>query len=210
MFSRCMTRKLRSVEAEALAMMHTSFRSACSVKGHPPDSPKWEPTLTPARCHKRGTNTPNLGSKKLIFRVLNRPFETATKTTHESTGTKSRRACTPSRVTPSDEADQALQFQDPVPRDLCACLRKKRCQNIVAQSNFKSKWCSGSTSIVHVALWFFAFPIKAHVFSFLLGQTVQIEPGLLCDGRNAAATATRDASVAESVLQGSPRKFVCY
>ena len=28
----------------------------------------------------------------------------------------------------------------------------------------QSQWCSGCTSIVHVAQWFFAFPIKAHVF----------------------------------------------
>ena len=55
----------------------------------------------------------------------------------------------------------------------------------------QNKWCCGCTSIVHVARWFFAFPIKAHVFSFLLGQIVQGEPGLLCCGRNAAASATR-------------------
>ena len=99
-----------------MAMMHTNFRSACSVKGHPPDSPKWEPTLTLARCHKRGTNTPNFRSEKLIFRVLNRLFETATKTTRESTGTKSRRACTPSRVTRLTRliklSSSKIQFQE--------------------------------------------------------------------------------------------------
>ena len=34
-------------------------------------------------------------------------------------------------------------------------------------------------SIVHVARWFFAFPIKAPVFSFLLGQIVHGEPSFV-------------------------------
>ena len=38
---RGLMRKLRWVEAGPLAIMHTNFRSACSVKEHPLDSPKW-------------------------------------------------------------------------------------------------------------------------------------------------------------------------
>ena len=41
----------------SLAMRHTNFRSVCSVKGHPPDSPRWAPKPNPVLCHKRDTKT---------------------------------------------------------------------------------------------------------------------------------------------------------
>ena len=56
-------RRLRSVEADASATMHTNFRSVCSVTDHPKKSPRWAPILTPARCHKRGTKTRVFGAR---------------------------------------------------------------------------------------------------------------------------------------------------
>ena len=91
-------RKLRSVEAEALVMRHTNFRSACSVKVHSPDSPRWHQHQIQCNVTTE-TPKPSFRSKKLIFRELGRPFETAPKTTRESTSNKSRLARTPSRVT---------------------------------------------------------------------------------------------------------------
>ena len=91
--------RLRSVAGEASAMKHTSFQAICSVKGQLPDSPRWAPILTPVRCHERGTKTPILWIRKLILRELDRPFETAPKTTRESTSTNSRLLHTPSHVT---------------------------------------------------------------------------------------------------------------
>ena len=44
---------------------------------------------------------------------------------------------------------------------------------------------------MHVAQWFIAIPVKAHVFSIFLGQLVQGEPSLPCDGRDASASANR-------------------
>ena len=110
-------------------------------------------------------------SKKLIFRELDRPFERLPKTTRESTSTKSRRACNSFTCDLPEEADQALQFQE---IDVLAFGKavRKHCGPIQLQS----KWCTGCTSTVHVARWIFALPIKAHVFSFLLGQIVQGEP----------------------------------
>ena len=75
-------RRLRWEEAGALATMPTNFRSVCSVKGHPRDSPRWA-HITPARYQN-----PSFRSKKLTFRELDRPFETAPKTTRGSTSTK--------------------------------------------------------------------------------------------------------------------------
>ena len=75
-----------------------TFRSVCSVKGHPPDSPRRAPMLIPARRDRQGTKNHSFRSKKLTFREVDRPFETAPKTTRESTSTRSRSVRIPSRV----------------------------------------------------------------------------------------------------------------
>ena len=79
------------------------------------------------------------------------------------------------------------------------CLRR---------NDMKTSWCSSCTSIVRDVRWFFAFPIKAHVFSFLLSCFIQGEPGFLCDATQPTAP-SRDASLAWSFSQGSASKFVC-
>ena len=75
------------------------------------------------------------------------------------------------------------------------CLTStKRYQNIVAKSSSKANGAADarpSCILPGERGGFFAFPIKAHVFSFLLGQIVQSAPSFLCDGRNAASSATR-------------------
>ena len=124
---------------------------------------------------------PSFGSKKLIFRELDRPFETAPKTTREPTSIKSRRAYTPSRVT------RLRRLMRPSSSKRLMCLPfEKTVRTRHGPVELHSKWCSGYTSIVLVARWFFA-----HVFSFLLSKIVQSEPGLLCDGRHATASATQ-------------------
>ena len=163
-----------------MAMMHTNFRSVCSVKGHPPVSPQFS-------------------SKKLIFRELDRPFETPPKTTRDSTSTTSRRACTPSRVTRL--------------RRLIRLSSSRGLMYFFLKTGTTTSWPNSTSKQVvrrlhvhrAVARQFVVFLIKAHVFSFLLGQIVQGEPGFPCCGRNAAAS---DASVAYSFSQGSARKFV--
>ena len=69
-------RKLRSVAAEVLAMMHINSRSDCVVKEHRLGSPRWSHTNSSAMSHARHQNR-SFRSKKLIFRELDRPFETA-------------------------------------------------------------------------------------------------------------------------------------
>ena len=49
---------------------------------------------------------------------------------------------------------------------------------------------------------------KAHVFSFLLGQIVRGEPGLLCDGRSAAASATRQVRLQQRNKPCDKQKLV--
>ena len=143
---------------------------------------------------------PNFRSKKLIFREPDRPFETAPKTTRESTSTKSRCALIPSRVTRLKRQIKLSTSR----RLMCLPLRKKiRKHRDPVQ--LQRKWCGGCTSVVHVARCFFAFPIKAHVFSLLFRQTVQGEQCLLCDGCNEANSSTQKHILA----QGFARKFVC-
>ena len=55
-------------------------------------------TSSSAMSYARHQNT-QFSKQELDFRELVRPFETAPKTTRVSTSTKSRRACTPPRVT---------------------------------------------------------------------------------------------------------------
>ena len=74
---------------------------------------------------------------------------------------------------------------------------------------FRSKWCSGCTPIVHAAKWLFANPIKTDVFSFLLGQIVRGGPNRTRRARPPQPAALGDASVAKRFPQGSARKFVC-
>ena len=128
-------RKLRSVEAEALAMMRTKFQSACFVKEHRPDPPTWAPIPAPVRCHTRGTKTPVFEKKKkLISREHDRPFETAPKTTRESSSTKSRRACIPSRVT---RLRRLIKLSSS--NRLIGVPSKKRYESVVAQSSSRAR-----------------------------------------------------------------------
>ena len=69
-------RKLRSVEAGALAIMHTNLQSACFVKGASAgfsqvgthtSSSAMSPKPTPARCHKRATKTQVFEARNLFF-----------------------------------------------------------------------------------------------------------------------------------------------
>ena len=123
-----LVRRLRSEETAALATMHTNFRSVCSAKGHPRDSPKWAPITTPARCQNL-----SFRSKKLNFREPDRPFETAAKTTRESTSTKSRRACIPLRV---NRLTRLIRHSSH--RRLTCFPLKNRYENTVTQFNFKA------------------------------------------------------------------------
>ena len=76
---------------------------------------------------------PSFRRKKLIFRELDRPLKTAPKTTRESTSTKSRRACTPSRVT---RLKKLIRLSSS--RRLMCLFLKNRYEHIVAQFNFKA------------------------------------------------------------------------
>ena len=143
--------------------MHTIFRSACSVKGRPLGLPR------SVQCHERDTTIAVFEAKKLIFNELDRPSETDSETTRESTNTKSR----------------ALQSQQ---IDMLAGEETVGKQGGPLQ--LQSKRRSGCKHIVHVARWFFAFPIKANMLPFLLRQIVQAEPVLPCSGRETAASAT--------------------
>ena len=115
-------------------------------------------------------HNPYFRSKNLNFRELDRPVEAAAKTTRESPSTKSRRASTPSRVTP-EEADQALQFQEV---DMFAPSKKW------AQFSSKASGAAAARPSCMLLGWFFAFPIQANMLSFLLGQILQGEPVLPC------------------------------
>ena len=66
----------------------------------------------------------------------------------------------------------------------------------------QNKRCSSCTYIMHVALWFFAFLIEANMLSSLLGQIVQAEPVLPCNGRGAASSATRRCACSPECLAG--------
>ena len=88
-------RKLRSEDAGALATMHTNSRSVCSVKGHLLDSPR-APTLIPVRCHWE----------------LDRPFETAPKTTSDSHQYQKPTCLQTLTCGSPEEADQTLQLQE--------------------------------------------------------------------------------------------------
>ena len=85
-----------------------------------------------AMCHKRGTKTV-FEARSGFFRELDRPFETAPKTTRESTSTNSRLACTPSRrtrlrrLTKLSSSMRLMYFPLENPHE-----------NIVVQFNFKA------------------------------------------------------------------------
>ena len=79
---------------------------------------------------------PQYSKRTLIFRELDRPFETAPKTTHEPTSTKSRRPCIPSRMTRLRRLMRLSSSKSLV------CLPPHR------PIQFQSKWCSGCPAIV--------------------------------------------------------------
>ena len=79
---------------------------------------------------------------------------------------------------------------------------KKRWEKKRGPLQLESKRRSGCTCIVHVARWFFAFPIKTNMLSFLLGQSSRVT-----DAEQPPAP-LGDSSVAWRVSQGSDRKFV--
>ena len=122
---------------------------------------------------------PVFRSRKLIFRELDRLFETVPNTTRESTRTRNRRACIPSRVTRL-EADQALEFQAIYMSALEETVRKHR-----GRTQFQSGAAAPRPSCTLLGGSSPFQSRRAHVFSFLL-QIVGGEPGP-CDGRNAAA-----------------------
>ena len=126
-------------------------------------------------------------SKKLSFRELDSPFETAPITTRDSTSAKNRCAPIPSRVTRLRRLIKLSSSR----RLMCLPLKKKTVCKHHDPIQLQSKWYDSCTSIVHVARWFFEFSIEAHVFSLLFGQIVQGEPCLLCGGCNAATNSTR-------------------
>ena len=97
--------------------------------------PSRQQTLYKALSYTRHRN-PSIRSRTLIFRELDRPFETAPKTTHEPTSTKSRRPCIPSRMTRLRRLMRLSSSKSLV------CLPPHR------PIQFQSKWCSGCPAIV--------------------------------------------------------------
>ena len=141
---------------------------------------KWAPIPARMRCHRRDNSS---RSKKSIFRELDRPLETAPKTTRESTSTKCRFARIPSRVIRLKRLIRLSSSR----MLMCLPAAMKR---LAVHFNLGSKRRSSCTYIVHVAQRLFAFPIKANMLPFLFGQIVQGEPVLACNGRETAASAT--------------------
>ena len=74
---------------------------------------------------------------------------------------------------------------------MCLCL-KNRYENIVAQFNFKA---SGA-AIVHVARWFFAFPIKNTSSPFSSAKSYWASQASCMVGATQPAAPLQDASVA--------------
>ena len=106
-------------------------------------------------------------------------FETAPETTRESSSTKSRCALTPSL--------RRLIKLSISKRPMCLPLKKKLHENIVFQPSTKATGCSARACCSAVP----RLSNQGARVLLLFGQVVQGGPCLLCDGRNAAASATR-------------------
>ena len=179
-----LTQRLRSVQEEALAESIPTFDRFAPWRGIRRIRPGGAP-----KARHQNSSFPN---KKLIFCGLDRAFEThskTTKTTRESTSTKSRLARILSRV---------MRLENLIKLSKCLFAKEtggKRCSPLRPQS----KRCSDCTYILHVACVVLRLSIqseqKASQSSHVMDAVQPPAP-------------VGDASVAWSASQGSVRKFV--
>ena len=101
------------------------------MKGHPAGFAQLATQTNSSAMSQARHQNPNFRIRKLIFRELDLPFETAPKTTRESTITRSRRARTPSRVV---RLRRLIRLSSS--RRLMCLTSENRQENIVVQFHF--------------------------------------------------------------------------